>query len=90
MALNLKSLKVERLAQEVANLTGSIKTEAIRQALLEKKQRLEATRGRDLKLSAIRFLEDRVWPFLSPSANRSLTREEKDQILGYGPDEATL
>ena len=60
MALNLKSLKVERLAQEVANLTGSIKTEAIRQALLEKKQRLGATRGRDPELSAIRFLEDRV------------------------------
>ena len=45
MALNLKSLEVEKLAQEVANLTGSTKTEAIRQALLEKKQRLEATEG---------------------------------------------
>lgn len=90
MALNLKSSEVEKLAQEVANLTGSTKTEAIRQALLEKKQRLEATRGRDPKLSAIRFLEDRVWPFLPPSANRSLTREEEDQILGYGPDGAPL
>ena len=90
MALNLKSLEVERLAQEVANLTGSTKTEAIRQALLEKKQRPEATLERDPKLSAIRFLEDRVWPFLSPSANRSLTREEKDQILGYGPAGAPL
>ena len=88
MALNLKSAEVEKLASDVANLTGSSKTEAIRQALIEKKQRLEASRGRDPKLSAMRFLEDRVWPNLPPAASRTLTREEEEQILGYGPDGA--
>ena len=33
MALNLKNDEVERLATEVARLTGESKTEAIRQAL---------------------------------------------------------
>ena len=35
MALNLKNAAVERLAAEVARLTGESKTEAIRRALAE-------------------------------------------------------
>ncbi len=88
MALNLKNVEVEALAEELATLTGTTKTEAIRQALLEQKQRLLATRGRDPKISAMRFLEDRVWPNLPPGASRTLTRDEEEQILGYGPDGA--
>jgi hypothetical protein len=41
MALNLKNAEVERLAAEVARLTGESKTEAIRRALYERKQRLK-------------------------------------------------
>ncbi len=88
MALNLKNPEVERLAEELALLTGTSKTEAIRQALLDKKLRLDSARGRDPKLSAMRFLEDRVWPLLPPNASRTLTRDEEDAILGYGPDGA--
>ena len=40
MALNLKNDEVELLAAEVAHLTGESKTEAIRQALLERRRRL--------------------------------------------------
>lgn len=40
MALNIKSDQVERLAAEVAQLTGETKTEAIRRALEERKQRV--------------------------------------------------
>ncbi len=56
MALNLKRSEVEKLADELALLMGTSKTEVIRQALLDKKLRLESTRGRDPKLSAMRFL----------------------------------
>ena len=40
MALNIKNDEVERLAAEVARLTGESKTEAIRRALAERRQRL--------------------------------------------------
>ena len=42
MALNLKNDEVERLAAEVAGMTGESKTEAIRRALDERKRRLKA------------------------------------------------
>lgn len=90
MALNLKNVEVEALAEELAALIGTTKTEAVRQALLEKRNHLLATRGRDPKLSAMRFLEERVWPSLPPGASRTLTREEEERILGYGPDGAPI
>ncbi|MGD0436304.1 MAG: type II toxin-antitoxin system VapB family antitoxin, partial [Bryobacteraceae bacterium] len=41
MALNIKNIEVERLADEVARLTKETKTEAIRRALVERKARLK-------------------------------------------------
>ena len=90
MALNLKNPEVEALAEELAQLGGTSKTEAIRQALIEQKQRLLVSRGRDPKLSAIRFLEDRVWPNLPPGASRPLTKKQEEKLLGYGPDGAPV
>lgn len=89
MALNLKNPEVEQLAQDIALLCGSSKTEAIRQALLEKKQRLQFGLG-DRNASAIQFLEQRLWPTLPPGVSRRLSREEEDEILGYGPDGAPV
>ena len=40
MALNIKDREAERLAAEVAALTGESKTRAIRVALQERKERL--------------------------------------------------
>ena len=45
MALNIKNASVENLALELSQLTGESKTEAIRRALEERKQRL-AFQGR--------------------------------------------
>jgi antitoxin VapB len=85
MALNIKNTEVERLATEVSRLAGETKTEAVRQALLERRQRLAyrapAQGGAD---RARRFLERELWP-LVPEAERGrrLTNEEEDAILGY-------
>jgi len=51
MALNLKNFEVENLASELARRTGETKTEAIRVALLERRDRLMATerQGRPLR-----------------------------------------
>lgn len=86
MALNVKNAEVERLAAEVARLTGETKTEAIRRALDERRSRLiyregttgSARRGR-------RYLAEDVWPLVpTGEMGRRLTREEEDSVLGYG------
>jgi antitoxin VapB len=86
MPLNIKNLEVERLAEQVAGLTGETKTEAIRQALLARRDSLTArasglNRARRLAV----FLERRAWPLLEGTAGRSLSKKERERILGYGP-----
>jgi hypothetical protein len=41
MALNIKDTETEKLAAEVAEMTGDTKTGAVRKALREKRERLE-------------------------------------------------
>jgi antitoxin VapB len=87
MALNLKNADVERLATEVARLTGESKTEAIRRALDERRQRLKTASTGDRRARVLRFLETTVWPTIpKDQLGRRLTREEEDDILGFGPD----
>jgi antitoxin VapB len=88
VALNIKNDEVERLAAEVARMTGESKTEAIRRALAERRQRLAyRIRPGDRKAHALRFLEREVWPRIpADQLGRGLTRSEEDQILGYGPE----
>lgn len=86
MALNIKSAEVERLAAEVARLTGESKTEAIRRALDERRRRLKGTSAGDRRTRALTFLKKKVWPSIPrPQLGRRLTRAEEDAILGYGP-----
>ena len=85
MALNIKNGQVERLAAEVARLTGESKTEAIRRALEERRNRLKATTGSTRRARVIRFLEKKVWTTLPKSqVGRRLSPQEEDEILGYG------
>jgi antitoxin VapB len=84
MALNLKNAEVERLAAEVARLTGESKTEAIRRALEQRRRRLKSINQRRARV--LRLLERRVWPSLpAGERGRRLTRAEEDGILGCGP-----
>ena len=86
MALNIKNSEVERLAGEVARLTGESKTEAIRRALEERRARLKSASHSSRRARVIRFLEKKVWPGLPQNEKgRRLTRAEEDDILGYGP-----
>lgn len=90
MALNIKDPETERLAAEVAALTGESKTRAIRIALQERRQRLGfRVKRRSRKDELLRFLERDVWPRVpAEERGRRLTREEEDAILGYGPEGA--
>jgi antitoxin VapB len=88
MALNIKDAETERLAAEIAALTGESKTGAIRSALRERRERLALEgriggRGRALRA----FLEEEVWPTLPPGLlGHAPSQAEQDEILGYGPD----
>jgi antitoxin VapB len=88
MGLNIKNLDVERLAAEVAQLAHETKTEAIRRALLERRTRLKARAGGSVARVNLRtYLEKNVWPMIPKTKmGRALSREQEDQILGYGPE----
>ncbi len=90
MAMNIKNVEVERLANEVARLTGESKTEAVRVALFERHQRLaQRMQSADRGADARRFLEQVAWPLVPEiERGRRLTRAQEDAILGYGPDGA--
>lgn len=88
MALNIKNAEVERLAAEVAGLAGESKTEAIRQALVERRERLAVEgRGRSRYDQVMEWLERDVWPRIPPDQlGRRLSPDEEADILGYGPE----
>ncbi|MCP4659054.1 MAG: type II toxin-antitoxin system VapB family antitoxin [bacterium] len=88
MALNIKNREVETLASELAAITGETKTEAIRKALAARKRRLAfQVAGRRRGDSFLRYLADEVWPGIPPSlVGRRPSRDEEDEILGYGPE----
>lgn len=87
MPLNIKNREVEQLAAEVARMTGETKTEAVRQALAERKARLGLRIDPGDRLGrAQRFLQREVWPLVPASERgRRLSTEEEDAVLGFGP-----
>jgi antitoxin VapB len=87
MALNIKNEDVERLATEVARLSGETKTEAIRKALQERRQRLKGPSVADRRQRVVRFLKTDVWPTIPKKfLGKRPTRAEEDAILGFGPE----
>jgi antitoxin VapB len=88
MALNIKNPEVVRLAAEVAAMAHETKTEAIRRALEERRQRLALRRVDPGKAERLmRFLRTEVWPTIPKELRGKppMSRVEEDAILGYGP-----
>jgi antitoxin VapB len=88
LALNIKSREVEELAAEVAGMTGETKTEAIRKALAERRQRLARESGLPDRAARLRrFFEEEIWAVLPPGERgRPMSKQELEEILGYGED----
>jgi len=84
MALNIKDPETERLATEVAGMTGETKTRAVKVALEERRARL-ATKSRK---PLLQYLEEEIWPRIPPDqlGRSPMTKAEREEILGYGPD----
>jgi antitoxin VapB len=88
MALNIKNPEVERLATEVAEMARETKTQAIRRALEDRKAKLEGYQLKPGQRRGIReALEKFIWPYIPPEVRgKKVTKEEREEILGYGPD----
>ncbi len=87
MALNIKNAEVERLAAEAAELAHESKTEAIRKALEERVARLRMysgnlTRDERIDKALARFRLE----FPNADFGRPMSKAEKEEILGFGPD----
>lgn len=90
MAMNIKDPRTEALANEVAALANETKTQAVRTALQERKERLEAGRRRPRRAERIgRFLEDEAWPQIPDAVlGKPISKSEREAILGLGPEGA--
>lgn len=94
MALSIENRETEKLAAEIAELTGESEEEAVRRSLQERRDRLEPPerpRGRKPKTveELTHFLETKIWPLI-PEERRGrppMTKAERAKLLGYGPDE---
>ena len=86
MALNIKNPEVERLATEIAQVTGESKTEAIRRALAERSASFRITeQSRSQRIR--RFLEREVWSRIpDDQIGQPPDRSERERILGYSEE----
>jgi antitoxin VapB len=86
MALNIKNREVERLLEEVVQMTGESKTEAVRKALEQRRQRLALrTMAQRDDVRLLSFLQEEVWPQIPAELlGIRLTKEDEEEILGYG------
>ena len=80
MGLNIKNAEVEKLAAEVAAMTGETKTEAIRKALLERKEHLSTPQRK--RMDGVReWLERDVWPHVKPEfRDKPMTKADWDAL----------
>jgi len=86
MALNIKNQDVENLLSSVVSMTGESKTEAVRKALEERRQRLALrfmVRTSDDRLDT--FLNEEIWSQIPAELlGIKLSKAEEEQILGMG------
>jgi antitoxin VapB len=90
MALSIENRETEELAAEIAELTGESEEEAVRRSLQERRDRLgppTRPRGRRPRTTEelLHFMETEIWPLIPNRGGPPITKEEKEEILGYGP-----
>jgi antitoxin VapB len=91
MVLNIKNSEIERLLDELVQLTGESKTEVVRKALIERRQRLvlQMPIQQNETERILAFLEEEIWPQIPASVlGTRLSKEEEEAILGYGEQRA--
>ena len=91
MALSIENQETEKLAAEIAELTGESEEEAVRRSLQERRDRLDPEPPRKrrprprTKEELLHFMETEIWPMIPNRGGPTITKEEKEEIRGYGP-----
>ena len=84
MALNIKNTRTEKLAAEVAALSGESKTAAITTALEMRRRHLWMERI-DRTAQLRRFLEEEIWSAVpEDSIGKPMSKAEREAVLGLG------
>ncbi len=90
MTWNIEDTETEKLAAEVAEMTGTTKTDAVREALREKKKRLEMrSEDKEERRQSLReYLETEIWPYISGELldREPRSKKEIEEILGFGSE----
>jgi len=90
MALNIKDKETEALVAELAAMTGETKTGAVRTAARERLERLQrrAARRKRTPEEIQQWLETEIWSQIPDELldRPPMTKAEREEILGYGPD----
>jgi antitoxin VapB len=86
MTLHINNPTVDKLLDEITQITGESRTEAVRKALEERRRRLSSqTPVAEKQRGLTAFLQEEVWPQIPPAhLGVRLTKEEQEDILGYG------
>ncbi len=85
MGLNIKNPEVEKLAAEVARMAGETKTEAVRQSLLLRMEKLRTDPPEVRKARLLKYLKEEVWPRIPPAyRGKPITKADREEILGIG------
>jgi hypothetical protein len=86
MAINIRNAEVERLTDELADITGESRMATILHALEERKERIVRVPPRKPRLTQLfDFLEKEIWPNIPKNRlGRRLTKNERERILGFG------
>ena len=79
MAINIKRKETEELAKEVARMTGENQTEAITNALRERRERLRREAGKSLSERLTEIGRDAAKRWKEPY--RSMTQSQLDDLL---------
>jgi antitoxin VapB len=90
VALNIRDKETEALVAQITSLTGETTAEAVRMAARERLDRLRLLSGephprRDAE-SMRRFLDELRSEIPEALRGKSITKAEREEILGYGPD----
>jgi antitoxin VapB len=88
--MHIKDTDTEKLAAEVAEMIGKTKEDAVREALREKKERLEMKTGtsEERRQRLRRYLETEIWPRIPEELldQEPMSRQEIEDILGFGSE----
>jgi hypothetical protein len=86
MAINIRNMKLERLAEELADITGESRTATILHALEERRNRIAMGPAKRPDLDQVLdFLQKEIWPTIPKNLlGRRLPKKKREQILGYG------